>query len=57
MSTRQERQEEAQDGDDKVRWALQDENHHNRQWSADSVAARATDAENERAKTPNWKHV
>lgn len=56
MSTRIERLHEAVDSDDRVGNCLWEENHPNRQWSADSVAARATDAENERARTPNWKH-
>lgn len=56
MSTRTERQQEATDSDDRVGNCLWEENHRNRKWSADSVAARATDAENERAKTTNWKH-
>lgn len=50
MSTRQERQQEATDSDDRVGNCLWEENHPNRQWFADSVAA------NERAKTTNWKH-
>lgn len=57
MSTRNERQQEAQDGDDRVRCCLWDENNRNRRWAKDTITARAVHAENERAKTPNWKHV
>lgn len=48
--------EEAQYSDTRVESCLRDENHGGAEWRKDTIRQRQQEAENERAKSPNWKH-
>lgn len=57
MSTRNERQQQTQDSEDRVYGDTWEENHYTKDsFRKAAIAERCEEAENERAKTPNWKN-